>query len=315
MTVIHKETSPHGDWIIFMNGRALYKKWPTGRSVLFEKFGVPTSNHDRDGGVTLVEEYEPMPVHDIMDTPSQAISKMIAGLSSEIGAGMEISEKAAALLASVHGALEWGASEGLLSPSLANYLEHLNLKGVIDLIDPSEYPTMPFEKRALVRGYLLSLPGFNEPMGHRQLRETFEAHAVVEQQLVRLFGSLQKEHPHLFGTAPPTIPVPAEGKAAALDGFPEDIVETLRTLGGAPTARQAADLVLAERKRWEAEVERMRKAADYISPYLRWSVGDESPGHHPTMPSAVAAFHVAFDIDTPEKRKARMQRATAGQDR
>jgi hypothetical protein len=31
-----------------------------------------------------------------------------------------------------------------------------------------------------------------------------------------------------------------------------------------------------------------------IVPYLDWTIGNESPGHHPTMPSAVAAFKAAL---------------------
>lgn len=31
-----------------------------------------------------------------------------------------------------------------------------------------------------------------------------------------------------------------------------------------------------------------------ILPYLRWTIGPESPSHHPTMPSAVAAFEAAL---------------------
>ena len=37
------------------------------------------------------------------------------------------------------------------------------------------------------------------------------------------------------------------------------------------------------------------KQARYIRPYLNWTIGAESPGHHPTMPSAVAAFTTALD--------------------
>ena len=39
------------------------------------------------------------------------------------------------------------------------------------------------------------------------------------------------------------------------------------------------------------------KAGRHILPYLRWTIGDESPGHHPTMPSAVVAFEEAFGFD------------------
>jgi hypothetical protein len=42
------------------------------------------------------------------------------------------------------------------------------------------------------------------------------------------------------------------------------------------------------------EIEALRKAAAHILPYLRFTIGPESPGHHPTMPSAVTAFEEAF---------------------
>lgn len=37
-------------------------------------------------------------------------------------------------------------------------------------------------------------------------------------------------------------------------------------------------------------VARLVEAAKVLRPYLTWTVGPESPGHHPTMPSAVDAF-------------------------
>lgn len=38
------------------------------------------------------------------------------------------------------------------------------------------------------------------------------------------------------------------------------------------------------------QIEAMRKACRNITPYLKFTISDESPGHHPTMPSAVAEF-------------------------
>jgi len=45
----------------------------------------------------------------------------------------------------------------------------------------------------------------------------------------------------------------------------------------------------------EADVGRLVKACRNILPYLRWTIGPESPGHHPTMPSAVGAFEHAVN--------------------
>lgn len=42
--------------------------------------------------------------------------------------------------------------------------------------------------------------------------------------------------------------------------------------------------------------EALEKACRDILPYLRWTISDESPGHHPTMPSAVAAFQAALGL-------------------
>jgi hypothetical protein len=50
-----------------------------------------------------------------------------------------------------------------------------------------------------------------------------------------------------------------------------------------------------------AEIEALRAKLDeavqemcQIKPYLNWTVSDESPGYHPTMPSAVVRFNAAL---------------------
>lgn len=46
--MIYKEISSTGELYVWMNGHLLYKKWPDGSSILFEKYGPPTRNVDRD---------------------------------------------------------------------------------------------------------------------------------------------------------------------------------------------------------------------------------------------------------------------------
>lgn len=60
--------------------------------------------------------------------------------------------------------------------------------------------------------------------------------------------------------------------------------------------------VEAERDALLARNEELEGAARRIMPYLRWTIGPESPGCHPTMPSAVAAFR---DVIAAEKDIAR----------
>lgn len=44
----------------------------------------------------------------------------------------------------------------------------------------------------------------------------------------------------------------------------------------------------------EAREAELVKGMRYILPYLEWTIGRESPGHHPTMPSAVAEFRATL---------------------
>jgi len=41
--------------------------------------------------------------------------------------------------------------------------------------------------------------------------------------------------------------------------------------------------------------EELIKASKRLLPYLNWTISEESPGYHPTLPSAVAAFKEAIE--------------------
>lgn len=43
------------------------------------------------------------------------------------------------------------------------------------------------------------------------------------------------------------------------------------------------------------KLDRIELGARNLDAYLKWILGPESPGHHPTMPSAVAFFRGQFD--------------------
>lgn len=59
-------------------------------------------------------------------------------------------------------------------------------------------------------------------------------------------------------------------------------------------AVNALPSLLTELEALRAERGRMVEAARNLLPYLRWTVGEENPGFHPTMPSAVAAFEATL---------------------
>ncbi|CAH1689439.1 conserved hypothetical protein [Hyphomicrobiales bacterium] len=58
-----------------------------------------------------------------------------------------------------------------------------------------------------------------------------------------------------------------------------------------------ADPLIGTMVAMKKRIQSLEKAADRIMPYLRYTVGPESPGHHPTMPSAVGAFSYAVKAD------------------
>jgi hypothetical protein len=77
-----------------------------------------------------------------------------------------------------------------------------------------------------------------------------------------------------------------------------DIVERLTRIADAARRADGSDIPLgsecreaaAELTALRARLAELEGAAHNILPYLQFTIGPESPGHHPTMPSAVAMF-------------------------
>ncbi len=321
MALIHKSISPFGDWIIFMNGVPLYKKWPTGRSIVFEKYGINTDNADRDNGhyggtPRQNKETSAVQTNPFKHRSTDTLAKMISDLLEDVCSCDEDVVRATRLFTVATDALHWKQDEGLADFNLAELRNHFNLRTLIDLNDPGKFPTMPVEVRSPIRKYLWALPEFRPETGHKQPQATFDCNGQSEMDLTKLLGSLAEKYQHLLFEAVPalldanSVRETPEITEAPTDEIPDDIMEIASQLDfmrGGPTSMDIARAIFEERKRGQAEIERLRKAADYISPYLRYTIGEESPGYAPTMPSAVAAFHVAFDIDTHEKRIARLR--------
>lgn len=472
MTLIHKEVSPHGDWIIYMNGVPLYKKWPSGHSVLFDKYGPPITSADRDAldrqksstaasvrqplkysraailelisdalaadnhsrlvtrtatrlfllacdllawkdevfadafEETALREhfsllaliasanadlYPEMPLElrtalnhhlsllpgfqshegmsqrestwafhesaehallavldkmpltqmvstsngkpDVMVEPAarptssshfdeNTLRQMVVALVREFTSNDALVERSSDLLVLADSVVRWKEAEGFLDYSLEEVRDHLNLKTVIWLTDPVTYPTMPDKLRASVVEYLDTLPHYREELFLEQSQTTSDEHGAAEMQLTKLLGSIYDTYQHLRPEAlddlhlDPDLDGPfwirdrLQQRAAAIadEDIPDDILETAAKLDymrGGPSSIDIAQAIFDERKRSQSEIERLRKAADKISPYLLYTISEDSPGYHPTMPIAVDVFHHAFDIETPAKRLAR----------
>lgn len=87
---------------------------------------------------------------------------------------------------------------------------------------------------------------------------------------------------------------------AAIAAVVERLEGVMVIAGKSELHREAASLISALEARAEAaealnatlqaKLREALKAMRHIKPYLVWTVGPESPSHHPTMPSAVDAF-------------------------
>ena len=282
---------------------------------------------DQKSNASVHAQTEKSDMNPFQQGDDDTLARMIAPLLAEYTSDEALVARATNLFVVTNEVLHWKETEGFLDFDLAEFRDHLNLKTVIDLTDAVIYPTMPATVRAAIKGYLETLPQYRPEMGHKQSQTTLDEHGMAEMQLTKLLGSIYDTYQHLRpegldvlnrDTAldgPFWIRDRLQQRAAAIadEDIPDDIMEIAAQLDymrSGPSSVDIARLIFNERKRWQAENERLRKAADYIEPYLRWTISDESPGHHPTMQSAVAAFNASFDIDTPEKRIARVKAST-----
>jgi hypothetical protein len=67
----------------------------------------------------------------------------------------------------------------------------------------------------------------------------------------------------------------------------EDIKRLMEERDSALFSLQCAAMDLND---LEQKYKKLQTAMRNIKPYLEWTIGVESPGYHPTMPSAVASF-------------------------
>jgi hypothetical protein len=77
----------------------------------------------------------------------------------------------------------------------------------------------------------------------------------------------------------------------------QQIIDILRDDGctfTTATAARIAGLVKEAVAPFVEAMDAQRQAASRLRPYIIWQLRTKSPGHHPTLPSAFAAFNEAF---------------------
>ncbi len=106
--------------------------------------------------------------------------------------------RAVALITALSRALVFLRDRGLLELNAGSIRDHLNLRWIINLANPELFPQIPEDARNGVRGYLASLPGYQEEKGYKQSQTVQDHHGFLFMQLTRALGAFGEDYAHVF---------------------------------------------------------------------------------------------------------------------
>lgn len=113
--------------------------------------------------------------------------------------------RSTAMLTAIIRALVWLRDEDRLDLTPMEIRDYVNLKKIIELVDPQRNPDLPFGIRKSLKAYLCSLPGFQEEKGYKQSQTTIDQHGYLEMMWTRSLSLLADSYGHIFNTANPDI--------------------------------------------------------------------------------------------------------------
>jgi len=112
--------------------------------------------------------------------------------------------RAIALMGAIIPMLVWCRDEMNMPFGFDRLREVSSLKGVIALLDQAIEYNAPERITAGLRGYLLSLPGFDSGRTN-QSSTTNDQHGYLSMQFTRMFGLIADHYNHIFGSLTPDV--------------------------------------------------------------------------------------------------------------
>ena len=167
--MIHKETTPFGETLVYMNGYLLYKRWPNGRSLVMEKYSFGTYDTDRDRG-----RYE-----DRQEHPASREAARLAADSLSRGKDVRLGEAPALLLCCAMELVV--ARHGKFSMELLKC--ELALGSLLDGAFGKDSSSLDRSVSGKIGEYLESLPGFDPALWQQQVDETLSFHRSVVDEI------------------------------------------------------------------------------------------------------------------------------------
>ena len=131
---------------------------------------------------------------------SDSLTQMVVSLMDDAGGdGAMWKGRATAMFTGVMRALVFLRDQGEIDLNISEIRDHLNLKRIIDLVDP-KVRDLPQPVRKTINSYLTSLPGYQEDKGYKQSQTTLDQHGYLEMQFTKILGSLADVYGYIFKT-------------------------------------------------------------------------------------------------------------------
>lgn len=185
-----------GDVSLFAKMFAMARRFGREDDLLVLNFMTGARDIEGGDGVVLSNTLNPFSTG-----PSDYLTQMIISLMEETGGdGAMWKGRATAMLSGIVKAAVYLRDRGHLDLNASILSDFMELKRIIALSDPAQYPDLSPEIRTSIRTFLTSLPGYQEEKKEKQAQTTLDQFGFLSMQFAKIFASLSSVYRHIFNT-------------------------------------------------------------------------------------------------------------------
>lgn len=185
-----------GDVSLFAKMFAMARRFGREDDLLVLNFMTGSRDIDGGDGTILSNTLNPFSTG-----ASDYLTQMVVSLMDEAGGdGAMWKGRASAMLSGVVKAAVYLRDKGHLDLNVGVLNEFMDLKRIIALSDPAQYPDISNDIRANIRAYLAALPGYQEEKKEKQSQTTLDQHGYLYMMFTKIFSSLSSVYKHIFHT-------------------------------------------------------------------------------------------------------------------
>jgi len=185
-----------GDVSLFAKMFAMARRFGREDDLLVLNFMTGSKDIDGGDGTILSNTLNPFSTG-----ASDYLTQMVVSLMDDAGGdGAMWKGRASAMLSGVVKAAVYLRDKGHLDLNVGVLNEFMDLKRIIALSDPAQYPDISNDIRANIRSYLAALPGYQEEKKEKQSQTTLDQHGYLYMMFTKIFSSLSSVYKHIFHT-------------------------------------------------------------------------------------------------------------------